>query len=56
LKPTFPKTIILKKFKSRKLLTSVDHNPVKVRWNSIGAKYYSSWGRPLFFSLLIVLG
>jgi len=34
----FPKVDVLQRFKSRKLLTSSEHIPVKVRWwNSSGS-------------------
>jgi len=37
--------------KTRKLLTSNEHIPVKVRWWSHwGVKSFSSWRKPVFFT------
>jgi len=44
------------KFRSRKLLMSIEHVPVKVRClNSRDVKYYSSCRNQIYFSLLKVV-
>jgi len=55
--PLFQELIFLKRFNSRKLLTSIKHIPVKVRWkNTSAVKYYSSWRKPIFLPLFKVVG
>jgi len=49
---TYPKINLFQKFKSRKLLTSIEHIPL----DSIGVKYYSSWRKPIVFPLVKIAG
>jgi len=52
----FQKIDFFRRFKGRKLLRSIEHISVKVRWrNSGGVKYYSSWREPIFVLLLKVV-